>query len=387
MKNQIKLEKVKDLNLLCNYENGAVVFVDDENMTTVTQFLYDLDPCHLPHDMFVYLSESGFFTTDEDTFIQSYVHITDRCNMNCAGCYSRTSARNRVADMTIDQIRTVFDELQRHGVVRIVISGGEPMLRHDIVQVLDYAKKCGFEILMITNGSITIPDEVFSRLDVVSFSIDYLDQEYNSVNRKINKELLLANIQRARACGVPATGIITINSLNIDEVENYFKLSMEYQLPISFSIFYSEDSECQHLLIKDDQLRSFILKCKDGAEHLIEGFSAFDEIYCRNQCSVGRGSLSVDATGNLNPCHMMHKIVLGNLVSNPEEAWKNLHTFNEVVHISAECKSCDYKVLCGAGCKARSLMRKDLDTKDPYCEMYRSYYKEQYEYIKELIST
>ncbi len=40
---------------------------------------------------------------------------------------------------------------------------------------------------MITNGSISIPDEVFRLLDVVSFSIDYLEQEYNSVNRKINK--------------------------------------------------------------------------------------------------------------------------------------------------------------------------------------------------------
>ncbi len=61
--------------------------------------------------------------------------------MNCAGCYSRTSARNCVADLPIEQIRIIFDELQKHHVSRIIISGGEPMLRQDISQVLSYMQK------------------------------------------------------------------------------------------------------------------------------------------------------------------------------------------------------------------------------------------------------
>lgn len=339
MESKIALEKVKDLNLLCNYENGAIVSIEPSNVPAVLDYLTDLKLSRLPEEMQEYLLEGGFFTSDDDMFVQSYVHITDRCNMNCAGCYSRTSARNCVADLPIEQIRIIFDELQKHHVSRIIISGGEPMLRQDISQVLSYAKEFGFEILMITNGSISIPDEVFRLLDVVSFSIDYLEQEYNSVNRKINKKSLLDNISRAKACGISVTGIITITSVNIDDVENYFKLSMEYQLPISFSIFYTDDHECHHLLIKADQLRKFVRKCKDGAEHLIEGFSAFDEIYCRNQCAAGRSTLSVDATGNLNPCHIMHKILLGNLITNAEDAWKNLKEFNQIIHISEECKN------------------------------------------------
>lgn len=387
MESSIQLEKVKDLNLLCNYENGSVVFIDDEYINKVIDYINDSNISHLPVDMQKYLFENGFFTTENDKFIQAYIHVTDRCNMDCIGCYSKSEMRNRIPDLSYEQIEAILNELRVYGVNRIIISGGEPMLRKDIVHILKYGKNCGFEIIMITNGSIIVSEEIFDFVDVISFSIDYLDVEYNTLQRRINKEAVLENIKRAKNHGVAITGIITINSKNISDIENYFTMSREYQIPISFSIFYSGEKECSQLIIKDDQLRYFIMKCKSGVEYLIEGFTAFDEIFCRNQCAVGKHSISVDASGNLTPCHMLGHIHLGNLLYDAEQAWNNLNAFNTSLKISEQCTQCDYKVLCGGGCKARSILSGGLDSKDPYCEMYRSYYEKQYEYMKQILAT
>lgn len=387
MSPKIVLEKVNELSLLCNYENGAIVFIDDANIEIVRNCTQTGDYSLLPAEMQQYLEECAFFSETEDQMKQAYVHITDRCNMNCKGCYSRTSFRNKTADLSLEEINTIFEQLQRNSISKIVFSGGEPFLRTDIYEILSCSKAYGFENVVISNGSIAISNAIYSKIDTIAFSVDYLEDEYNTLGRKIHKEMLLDNIQKARSQGVDVGGIITINSLNIDHVEDYFRLSMEYQLPISFSIFYSSEDGCETLLLRDDQLRQFIEKCQDSMSMLVEGFNDFDDIFCRNHCSIGCGNISVDARGNLTPCHILSEYKLGNLIDDPERAWANLDRFVEALDFPDACKSCDYKVFCGGGCKARAYIAAGFEGKDPYCEMYQAYYEQQYKYIKTLIDT
>lgn len=384
---KVVLEKVNELSLLCNYENGAVVFIDDENIEIVRKCVQIGDFSLLPIEMRQYLQECAFFDEAEVPMMQAYVHITDRCNMNCKGCYSRTSSRNKISDLSLDAINVIFEQLQRKRVVKIVFSGGEPLLRTDIYEILSCSKSYGFENVVISNGSIAISDAIYSKIDTIAFSIDYLEDEYNTLGRRIHKNMLLNNIQKARSLGVDVGGIITINSLNIDYVEDYFRLSMEYQLPISFSIFYSPENGCEKFLLRDNQLRTFIEKCQDSMSMLVEGFNNFDDIFCRNHCSIGCGNISVDALGNLTPCHILSNYKLGNLINDPERAWSNLDRFTETLDFPVACKGCDYKVFCGGGCKARACIAEGFDGKDPYCEMYRSYYEQQYKYIRALVTT
>ena len=90
----IKLVKVKDLNLLCNYNNGVVIYVDDENLKAVEEWINNSFR-FLPENVESYLEENNFFVDLEGKIGQAYLHVTDRCNMDCVGCYSRTSLRNK----------------------------------------------------------------------------------------------------------------------------------------------------------------------------------------------------------------------------------------------------------------------------------------------------
>lgn len=385
--NKIRLEKIKDLKLLCNFENGAVVLVDQNNIEAVQTFVQTKDKLALPEEIRTYLEKSGFFELSVEGSRQAYVHITDRCNMNCVGCYSRSDNRNKIKDMDIDSIKRIFIELKDHGYKKVVISGGEPLLRNDLADVLRYAKQCNFEVVMITNGSILIENEIFDVIDNIAFSVDTFENQYNTLNRKICKDMLLKNIENARKRNVSYNGIITINRLNIGNVSRYFEFSEEYDIPISFSIFYSKDTEANRYLLKDEQLHDLADSSFEAMGALVEGFSSFNEIFCREHCGAGEDNISVDASGKLAPCHMMLDVSLGNLITNPAQAWENLQGFRNTFSVSEECKNCDYSAFCGGGCRARVKTEHEIVHKDPYCEMYRTYYEKQYEFIKQLIAT
>lgn len=359
--------------------------VDDEN---IDKFSKTDGKGEMPEEIFSFLDEVGFFNINNKVGGQAYLHVTNQCNMNCKGCYSAIDNRNSKKDLSLEQIKTILRVLAKHNIIQIIISGGEPTVRKDLQEILQYAKEnCGFRIVMISNGSTIIENNIFKYLDTIAFSIDDLEKEYNTLHRKINKDLLIKNIQNARLNGVESGGIITINNKNVDNIDSYFELSHKYKLPISFSIFYSKDEGCEELLVEDHNLTKLIGKCCMMMDKVVEGFNPIDEIYCKSHCDAGNGNISVDAEGNLTPCHMMPNYKLGNILTEAEKVWEELNKFCiDLKQNNSECLSCEYKIFCGGGCRARAYEYKGLNAKDPYCKMYKDYYDMQYKVITEVIS-
>lgn len=382
---KIKVEKVNDLHFLCNYENGSIVYLEEQYLEEVNSFLQDQSIENLSEGTKNVLAECGFFDEADKVIGQAYIHVTDRCNMDCIGCYSRTSLRNVRKDMDLDDIKNILNQLKKHNIFRIVISGGEPLMRKDISEIIEYAKGIGFEVAMISNGSYLIPGETMKNLDYLSFSVDVLDERKNRLNRVMCKENLIKNLETAKEYQVYVNGIVTINAFNIDTIDQYFAMKELYDLPITFSIFHATDEVSKPFLLKDEQLRKLVDQCVGELPELIEGFSSFDDIYCRENCGAGKCNISVDASGNLSPCHMLHNINIGNLLDDEEKAWDDLDKFWKSLCTPSECAGCDYYAFCGAGCKARALLTGDGKGKDPYCEMYRYYYEKQYRYIKDVL--
>ncbi len=88
VKEKVELRKFKDLFFLCNYENGAVVYVDNENVPDIKKFLNGEKGSNYIKD---FLDKNGFFD-GMSAIKQAYLHVTDYCNMNCIGCYSKTES-------------------------------------------------------------------------------------------------------------------------------------------------------------------------------------------------------------------------------------------------------------------------------------------------------
>jgi radical SAM protein with 4Fe4S-binding SPASM domain len=102
------------------------------------------------------------------------LEVTPRCNIRCQHCYLPFSQRAgpRRDEMSLPQIRRILDELAEAGCLWLLLTGGEPFLRRDFLEIYDYAKQKGFIVTVFTNGTLLTQEIVDHLADWRPFSIE-----------------------------------------------------------------------------------------------------------------------------------------------------------------------------------------------------------------------
>jgi len=96
-------------------------------------------------------------------------NCTGRCNLRCVHCYSSASNEESPKILTTEQSKSLIVDLAEFGVPVILFSGGEPLLRQDVFELADFAKKKGLRTVLSTNGTL-ISDEIAERIKRVAFA-------------------------------------------------------------------------------------------------------------------------------------------------------------------------------------------------------------------------
>ena len=154
-----KLFDIDGIHMLGNFDNGAVIGLDDEGYAYVETADSKLCDEKKQAEIDNAMKEMGFLDKEQEKKIDAaYLHVIDACNLHCVGCYSFIEDRNTSKKLSCDEIKKILDGLKQVGVQKIVISGGEPFIRNDLEEICKYAKEvCRFEFLtIITNGTMNI---------------------------------------------------------------------------------------------------------------------------------------------------------------------------------------------------------------------------------------
>ncbi len=135
--------------------------------------------------------------------------ITRRCNYHCKHCCSRAGAVNVQDGISTTRALELLEEMHNAGIKSIYISGGEPFIRPDIFQILEYAQKYNFEVNISTNGSLLTDSFVeklkCSSIRKIHISLDsifeddfnffrggnYYKQTLSSIDKIVNASLYL----------------------------------------------------------------------------------------------------------------------------------------------------------------------------------------------------
>ena len=90
----------------------------------------------------------------------TYLHIslTERCQCHCVHCYARGREEERLKELDTAEVHSLIDQGRRLGAAYVVFSGGEPLLRKDIVELVAYAHKKGLITRINTNGLLFTPE-------------------------------------------------------------------------------------------------------------------------------------------------------------------------------------------------------------------------------------
>ncbi len=191
------------------------------------------------------------------------------CNSKCRMCtYWQLTPRMK-EDLSTEEVFQLLDEAYDAGMRGYYLFGGEPLIRKDIGQLVDYAKRRGFLTTMNTNASLLASKALSLRnLDFAFVSVDYFNQ-YNDFirGRRGSFDDAMRGIRRIREVGhTRVTLVTTISTLNLDAVEPMARLARELKVGISynfveptldFGLTDSQDSPNMALGLTKQQLRGF----------------------------------------------------------------------------------------------------------------------------------
>lgn len=393
---------IMGIHMIINTENGAVVGVDNEGLEQY-QSLVDKPEAQIKDpNLYQFLVENEFisnypFDKNKTTVMTAYIHVTDKCNLHCLGCYSDNMARNREIDLSSEDMKIILNELKNIGVENLIISGGEPLLRNDIADLVEYAKRrCGIDrITLITNG--TIGDQMTYKnlaryLDTIAVSLDTYSSKCHAYLRDEGIfDKIVFHIKGMQESGLNVSILPTLHHKNAKHMLDYIELSKRLGTEISFSIFTTRPEK----MYEDYALLTTDLKyiSEHFSKYNIDDVPVNNTIEGKKHCGTGCNIVSVGADGSVYPCHMLmeDQYKMGNLLKKgiseilrenkkQEKCWES-----DVNHIEG-CKECEFRFLCGGGCRARAyLVNGCIQSPDPFCSMYKGFYREIISAMKERI--
>ncbi len=253
--------------------------------------------------------------------------VTNRCNLRCPYCYGAYFDRES-RDFTKEELLSLIDELHQMGTRVVDLSGGEPLLRDDISEVIDRVKTNGMFCFMNTNG-ILLPEKIAAvrKLDAVTISLDG-DAKTNDTNRGEGTFKKIAEaVRTAKKEKLLVSTNTVINRNNLGSIDGIVSLAEEWGVTAGFNLPYARPPHSMEdplISLKDEEIREVLQKLvahkKSGAPiafslasreytlnwpwsygkkiiygDLPAGFKAID-------CYMGRFMCLVDSNGLVYPC-------------------------------------------------------------------------------------
>ncbi len=330
--------------------------------------------------------------------------ITRSCNLSCAHCRAAAEFGHYPGELSLEQIKSVIDDVVTISNPIFIVTGGEPLMRPDIWDIVDYMHEKGAMPVIGTNATM-VTDEIAAkmaehRIPRISVSIDFPTAEEHDGFRGQPGcfEESIEGIKAAKRHGVGVQVNMTVTTLNADRVEAVHDLSEELGVD-AFHIFMlvptgrgsdlldkelpPEDYERVLEWAYERQKTSPLHFKPTDAPHYYriirqkakaEGKKVTREEYgldaMTRGCLGGITFCFISHVGDVQPCGYFD-MQLGNVKEQPfSQIWTESRVFNDLRDYSllkGKCGACEYRAVCG-GCRARALeITGDYLAEEPYC--------------------
>src|SRR6476646_4149568 len=271
--------------------------------------------------------------------------LTYACNLACVHCLS-SSGRRDPRELTTEQCKALIDELERMQVVYVNIGGGEPTVRSDFWELVDYATAHRVGVKFSTNG-VRITPAVAARLAAsdyvdVQISLDGATAEVNdAVRGKGSFDMAVRALQNLSDAGFTDAKIsVVMTRQNVEQLDEFKALadSLGAQLRITRLRPSGRGADVWDTLHPTQaQQRDLYQWLLANGEHVLTGdsffhLSAFGEaLPGLNLCGAGRVVCLIDPVGDVYACRFaIHENFLAGNVGSPggfQEVWQHSELF------------------------------------------------------------
>lgn len=339
---------------------------------------------------------------------------TIKCNLKCAHCRRIEDDQAVVTDLSTEQGMDLIDQLAQVGKSQpmmpvLVFSGGEPLCRVDLFDLVAYARQTGLTLALASNGTMidsTVAQKIkASGIARVAISLDGATAEVHNKLRQLEGsfEAALQGIGHLHDKDVPFQVNITLSKHNAHQLQEVYDLVKSLGA-VALHIFMLVPVGCGQTLAETDMLspqqyeKMLIEICNlDGLGELqvkvtcgphYERVIRQQGLYKTRKghpggaapgrhehgsskgCLAGLGILFVGHQGDVFPCGYL-PVNCGNILKTTlADIWQNnkdLARMRDPGSLEGKCGRCGYRQICG-GCRARAYAAtKDYMAEEPFC--------------------
>ncbi len=325
-------------------------------------------------------------------FMVSY-SITIKCNLQCKHCYSDSADQAAPDELSTAEALRLMDDLSNWGIGLLVIDGGEPLCRDDLLDIVKYASSKGIRTTLGSNG--TLIDEVMARkmLDAgvksVAISIDGADAQTHDSFRGVSGawERALEGVVACKDAGLPLQFNTVIRKETLPQLEDILYMAVAYGANAAefFDLVAAGRTkrECREQVLSPDERKlamEWLAQSQEDCpiairvpacpmyplllqeKHIQPKHFPAEMLqrvpYYGRGCAAGMpmGYVMVQSNGDVNPC-MLLQVKLGNIREQSiVSIWGNspvLAQLRQRELLQGECGECSHRGTC-SGCRGRA---------------------------------
>jgi len=333
-----------------------------------------------------------------------YLNLTNRCNLSCDFCCSDAGTRAEM-EMKTANVYNVVRQIGDLGCGEVILSGGEPLLRTDLIQIAEACYDIGLRIHLITNGLLMtrgIARQLARIHCSVQISIEGTDSAVDGCirgNGAFEKTKNAVELLKEEGINVAISPVVLRTNINdiprmLDFASEIGASSLQLNRLVPAGRAHMNASRLavepedflRVLLILSHQLSERQEKCSrvavcDSWEALSIHEQSKRVPHPRSNCGFGAALLSIAPNGDVFPCHMLHvpDFKAGNATT---QKLGDIYSDSSVLSLCREitvdtisqCKVCRYRHLCGGGCRADAYYNGNVRSQDSMCKVYRGFF-------------
>ncbi len=340
-------------------------------------------------------------------------NVTRRCNLKCIHCYAHARDQDFPDELSTQEGLKVLDDLADFGSPVVLFSGGEPLMRPDLIELAGYAVSKGMRAVISTNGTLITPSVAVQLktigLSYVGISLDGMEEvndRFRGVKGAFRKAL--EGIQTCQEAGIKVGLRFTINRFNADEIPPIFDLLEEHDIPrVCFYhlVYAGRGSKLMRDDLTHEGTRSAVNLIIDRTHDLhsrgkpkevltVDNHADGPFVYLRllregspraanvlqllkmnEGNSSGRGIGCISWDGRVHADQFWRHYSFGNVRQRPfSEIWTDLtnplmkQLKDKKLHVKGRCAGCNWLDICGGNFRVRAeAATGDLWAPDPAC--------------------